>query len=157
MIYTRNIKKALRGLSKEVIGSESGKNSRHMSDMFFLLFGKDNDVIQIKHKINIKKIIKNIIDKILKRGTRIGESKWHNQVLITVIFSSEFCQMLITLLDSEKVICTTKINLGEDRRTIKDNKKPIHRRNTILVTPSDSIEFAVINTQTEATIPLFEK
>ncbi|MBW0577592.1 hypothetical protein O181_117307, partial [Austropuccinia psidii MF-1] len=60
--------------------------------------------------------------------------------------------MFITLLDSEQVICTRQINLGEDRRTIKNFEKLIHRRNRILVLTSNSIEFAVINTQTEATI-----
>ncbi|MBW0521533.1 hypothetical protein O181_061248 [Austropuccinia psidii MF-1] len=60
--------------------------------------------------------------------------------------------MFITLLDPQQAICTTQINHGEDRRTIKDIKKLVHRRNRILDLPSHSIEFAVINTQTEATI-----
>ncbi|MBW0517769.1 hypothetical protein O181_057484 [Austropuccinia psidii MF-1] len=113
-----------------------------MSEMFFLRLGKDHNVIQINHNINIKKIIENIIDKILKRGSRIGGSKRHNQILITAIFSLQTGQVLINLLDSEQVICTMPINLGEDRRTIKDSEKIIHRRNRILFLPSNSIEFA---------------
>ncbi|MBW0522081.1 hypothetical protein O181_061796 [Austropuccinia psidii MF-1] len=114
---------ALGGLRKEVIGSESGKNSGHMSDMLFFRFGKDHNVIQINHNINIKKIIRNIIDKVLTRGRSIGDPKWHTQILIAAIFSSNTCQMFMNLLDSEKVICTTQINLGEDRRTIENSKE----------------------------------
>ncbi|MBW0498093.1 hypothetical protein O181_037808 [Austropuccinia psidii MF-1] len=128
-----------------------------MSDMLFLRFGKDHNVIQINHNKNIKKILENIIDKILKRGRSIGEPKWHNQVLITAIFSSKSCQMVITLLDSENFLCTTQINPGEDERTIKDIKELINRRDRMLVPPSNRIEFSVINIQTEATIYLFKK
>ncbi|MBW0575632.1 hypothetical protein O181_115347, partial [Austropuccinia psidii MF-1] len=110
--------------------------------MFFCRFGKGYNVIQINHNIKIKKILEDIIDKILKGGRSVGESKRHDQVLKAAICSSKSCQMLITLLDSEKVICTTQINLGEYRRTIKDIEKLIHRRNRILVLPSNSIEFA---------------
>ncbi|MBW0526745.1 hypothetical protein O181_066460 [Austropuccinia psidii MF-1] len=111
----------------------------------------------MNHNINIKNILEDIIEKILKGDRSIGEPKRHNQVLKTAIFSSKSCQMFITLVDSEQAICTTQINIGEDRRTIKNIGKLIHRRNTILVLPSNSIEFAVINTQTEATILLFDK
>ncbi|MBW0491373.1 hypothetical protein O181_031088 [Austropuccinia psidii MF-1] len=79
------------------------------------------------------------------------------QILITAIFSSETCQLFITFLDSEQVICTTQINIAEDRGTTENSKKLIHRRNRILVLPSNRIEFAVINTQMEATIFLFDK
>ncbi|MBW0539864.1 hypothetical protein O181_079579 [Austropuccinia psidii MF-1] len=145
------MEEALGGLSKKDIGSESGKHSGHMSDMFLHRFGKEHNIIQINHHINTKKILENIIAKILRRCRSIDEPKRHNQVLITAIFSSQSCKMFITLLDSEKAICTTQINLGEDRRTIQEIEKLIHRRNRILVIHSNSIEFVVINTQMEAT------
>ncbi|MBW0588302.1 hypothetical protein O181_128017 [Austropuccinia psidii MF-1] len=50
-----------------------------------------------------------------------------------------------------------QIYLGEDSRTIKDGKELIHWRNRIPGLPSDSITFAVVNTQTEATILFFNK
>ena len=122
ILYTSNMKQALGGLSKEVIGSESGKNSGHMSEMFFFRFGKDHNIIQINHNINIKKIIKNIIDKVLKRGRSIGEPKRHNQILIAAIFSSKSCQMFITLLDSEQVVCPRQsilLKIEEPLKTLR--------------------------------------
>ncbi|MBW0543486.1 hypothetical protein O181_083201 [Austropuccinia psidii MF-1] len=151
------MKQELGGLSKEGIGSELGKNSGLMGDMFLFRFEKDHNIIQMNHNINIKKIIKNIIDKVLKRGRSIGEPKCHNQILIAAIFSSKTCQMFITFLDSEQFICTTQIHLGEDRRTIENSKKMTHSMKRIFVLPSNSIEFVAINTQMEATIFLFDK
>ncbi|MBW0497103.1 hypothetical protein O181_036818 [Austropuccinia psidii MF-1] len=65
--------------------------------------------------------------------------------------------MFSTVIDSDQFICTTQINLGEDGRTIKDIKKQVHSRKRILILPSQSFEFAVINTQTEATIFVLAK
>ncbi|MBW0592221.1 hypothetical protein O181_131936 [Austropuccinia psidii MF-1] len=45
ILYTRNMKYALGGFSKEFIGSESGKNSGNMGNMFFLRLGKDHHII----------------------------------------------------------------------------------------------------------------
>ncbi|MBW0476409.1 hypothetical protein O181_016124 [Austropuccinia psidii MF-1] len=141
------MKEALGGLSKEVIVSKSENNREHMSDIFFLIFGKDNNIIKIKHSIHIKKIIEDIIDNILKRGRSIGGPKWNKKLLITAIFASKTCQVFITFLDSEQVICTMHINLGEDRRTIEYSENLIHRRSGILVLPSNIIESGVINTK----------
>ncbi|MBW0498409.1 hypothetical protein O181_038124 [Austropuccinia psidii MF-1] len=144
------MEKTLGCLGNNVIVPHSGKNSGHMSEMFFFRLGKKHNLIQIKNEINICKIRENIIEKIFKTDRNIGEPKWHNQVPIAAIFSSECCQTSITFPDYEQVICTMKINLGEYRRTIKDSKKLIHRSNRIFILPSNRIEFVIINTQTEA-------
>ena len=65
--------------------------------------------------------------------------------------------MLIPLFNSQEIISTTQIYLGEDSSTIEYGKKLIHWRNRIPVLPSDSIKFAVVNTQTKTTILFLNK
>ncbi|MBW0592725.1 hypothetical protein O181_132440, partial [Austropuccinia psidii MF-1] len=56
-----------------------------------------------------------------------------------------------------EIICTTQIYLGEDSGTVEYGKKLVHRRNTVPVLPSDSIEFALVNTQMKTSIVFLNK
>ena len=55
-----------------------------------------------------------VIDKLLKGGRSIGESKGHDQIFKESISGSEGSFPFITFLDSDEVVGSSQINVGED-------------------------------------------
>ncbi|MBW0543729.1 hypothetical protein O181_083444 [Austropuccinia psidii MF-1] len=140
------------GFGKQTIVPQSLEDRSHMFDMFLLRTEEHHNIIQINHNKNIQEICKYIIHKTLERSWSIGQTKWHDKILITTILGSKGSWVLIPLFDSQEIICTTQFYLGEDSGTIEYSKELVHRRNRIPVLPSDGIEFAVVNTQVNTSI-----
>ena len=80
---------------------------------FFLVFGVDEDIIEIYYYKNVKLFCKDLIDIVLKRGYCISQSKKHYLILEIAIAGPKSRFLFITFSDLHPIISVDQVKLGE--------------------------------------------
>ena len=83
---------------------------------FSLIFGVDDDIIQIYNNKDIKLFRKDLIDVALECCRSISQSKKHHLIFEMTVSGPESSLSLISFANSHPVICTGKVKLGKSPR-----------------------------------------
>ncbi len=78
-----------------------------------MVFGTDQDIIQIHHNEDIKLFSEDFIDVVLETGGCVGKSEGHYLVLEVAVSGAEGRFLLVTFSDSHPMIGTSEIQLGK--------------------------------------------
>ena len=90
------------------------KNLTYCLDMAFaLIFGVDEDIIQIHNDKDIKLFRENLIDIALKCCQSVGQSKRHYLIFEVAVSGPESSLLLISFVNSHTVIGTGEVELGK--------------------------------------------
>jgi hypothetical protein len=130
----------------ELMVSKSLQNNTEMPHMLFFTLRIDQDVVnedndklvQLRHEYRVHQVH--------EMCRNIGESKWHNKILIQPVPGGETGLRNIFWADLDLMITRMKIDLGKDFCTGKLIKKNIDVGQCILVLDSDGIQRPVVNT-----------
>jgi hypothetical protein len=144
-------------LSIKLMISQTLKDNSEMFDMFFLVFGVDEDIIDKDHYEFVKLRHKHGVHEVHEVGWGIRETKRHYQELVKTVTSGESGFMNVTRSNFDLVVTRTKVDLGENFGSSQLIKKNIDSGKRIFVIDGDCIERSVIHTQSQATIFLFDE
>jgi hypothetical protein len=125
--------------------------------MLFLTFGVDEDIIDKDHYEFVELRHKHGVHKVHDVGWGICETKGHHQELVESVRSGESSFRDVTRSNFDFVVTRTKIHLGENFGSSQLIKKNIKSGKRIFVLRRYCIERSVVNTQSQATIFLFDK
>src|SRR5882762_5634460 len=125
-----------------------------MNPMFLKRVRKNKNIIKINDDANVSHIGKNIIHEMLESRRCIGQAKGHNQVLECAIACAEGGKPLVAFHNADVVVTGTKINLGEYFGRPQLIKKVANKWKRVSVPPSEPIELAVVDTESERPILL---
>ena len=90
------------------------KNPTHYLDVVFsLVFGVDEDIIQIHNDKNIEFFREDFIDIAMKCCRSVGQSKRHYLILKVFVSGPESSFPLISFANSHPVIGTGEVELGK--------------------------------------------
>ena len=120
--------------------------------MFLNRVRKNKNIIKINDDTNVSHIRKNIIHEMLESRRCVGQAKGHNQVLECTIACAEGGKPLVAFNNADVVVTGAKINLGEyfGRPQLIEKVANKWKR----VSPSEPIELAVVDTESERPILL---
>jgi hypothetical protein len=85
----------------------------------------------------------------LECGRSIGEAKVHDQKVEGAISGSEGSFPFVTWSDMDKVVCASKVDLGEDTQVVEAIEEVWDERKGIVISFGDSIEAMPINAEAE--------
>jgi hypothetical protein len=116
----------------ELMVTKSLQNNVEMLCMLFFTLGIDQDIINEYHDKLIQLQHEYGVHQVQEMCRNIGESKWHNQILIQPIPGGEDGLSNIFWADLNLMITRIKINLEKDFCTDKLIKKNVDRGNGYL-------------------------
>ena len=100
------------GIQREF--AQQVENLTHCLDMAFaLIFGVDEDIIQIHNDKDIELFRKDLIDVVLECCWSVGQSKKHYLIFKMVVSGLENSFLLISFANSHPVIGTGEVELGK--------------------------------------------
>jgi hypothetical protein len=85
-----------------------------MPSVFFLVLGEDQNVIKVGNTGMIPILSQDMVDKILKRGQSVAQTKGHQDVFVVAIASPEDCLPFVALFHTDMGKGISKVNNGED-------------------------------------------
>jgi hypothetical protein len=100
-------------LGIELMVLKSLQNNVEMPRLLFFIIGVDQDVVNEDHDKLVQLRHEYGVHQVHKMCRSIGESKWHNQILIQPVPGGEGSLRNIFRMDLDLVITRTKINLGK--------------------------------------------
>ena len=89
------------------------ENPTYCLDVVFLVFGVDEDIIQIHNNKDIEFFRKDLIDIVLECCQSVGELKKHYFLLEVAVSGSESSLSLISFANSHPVVGTNEVKLGK--------------------------------------------
>jgi hypothetical protein len=125
--------------------------------MLFLHLGIDQNVVNEHHYKFVKELHEHLVHEIHEVGRGVGQAKGHHGVLKQTITGGEGGLGNIGLSDFQLMISGTEINLGEYLGSIQLIKQVFDFWEQILVFNSYLIEFTIVHTQSNGTVPLVHK
>jgi hypothetical protein len=144
-------------LSIKLMISQMLQDNSKVFGMLFLIFGVDEDIIDKDHYKFVELCHKHGVHEVHEIGWGICETKGHYQKLIETITSGEGSFRNVTRSNFDLVVTRTKVNVGEHFGSSQLIKKNINSGKRIFVLDGHCIERSVVNTQSQATIFLFDK
>jgi hypothetical protein len=126
--------------------TESLKNDPKMLHMLFFILRVYQDVINEYHDKLVQLQHEYEVYQVHEICMSIGESKWHNQILVQPIPGGKYGLRNVFWTDLDLMITRMKINLEEDPSTGKLIKKNVDMGQRIFVLDGDGIQRPVINT-----------
>jgi hypothetical protein len=137
--------------------SQTLKDNSEMFDMFFLVFGIDEDIIDEDHYELVELRHKYGVHDVHEVGWGVRETKGHYQKFVEAMSSRESGFWNITRSNFYLMITRTKVDLGENFGSSQLIKQNIDSGKRIFALDGDYIEQSVIHTQSQATIFLFDE
>ena len=125
--------------------------------MFLNRVRKNKNIIKINDDANVSHIRKNIVHEMLESRRCVGQAKGHNQVLECAIACVEGGKPLVTFRNVDIVVTGAKIDLGEYFGRPQLIEKVANKWKRVSVLPSEPIELAVVDTESERPILLLGK
>jgi hypothetical protein len=117
-----------------------------MLDMFLLIFGIDQNIIDKDHYELVKLHHEYGVHEVHEVGGGIGETKRQHQVLVETILSGQSSFRNVTRSNFDLMITRPKINLGENLSSSQLIEKNIIAGKRIFVFGGHRIERSVVNT-----------
>jgi hypothetical protein len=133
-------------LDIELMVSKSLQNNSEMLLMLFFTLGIDQDVINEDHDKLVQLRHEHIVHQVHEMCRSIGESKWHNKILVQPIPDREGSLRDIFWMNLDLMITWMEIDLGKDSCTGKLIKENVDVGQWILVLNDDDIQRPVVNT-----------
>ena len=124
---------------------------------FALIFGVDEDIIQIHNDKNIKFFRKDLIDVALECCQSLGQFKRYYLIFEMAVSGPESSLLLISFTNSHPVISTSKVELGKPPCSPQSIQELSDRRQWVLVLDCKIVKSPIINAKLEAAIWLFIK
>ncbi len=81
--------------------------------LFALDLSVDDDIIEIHHYEDVKLLGQDLVDIVLKRGRRIGQSERHDLVLEMAIAGPEGHLLFVAFPDPHLMVGIDQVELGE--------------------------------------------
>ena len=132
-------------VSIHLVFAEDFEDLAEMLLVFPFVLAIDEDVINVDNDTNIEKRFEDVLDQSLKCGWSIGESEWHDLVLIMTISSAESGFFDIILVDSDLMVTPAKIDFGEDGCALKSVEEVVDERDGESILFCDLVECPVVN------------
>ncbi len=76
--------------------------------------GVDKDVVDVNYHKAVEELPEHLVHELLEDGGGVGKAIRHHEVLIVAGGSNECCLPLIAFPDSNEVVRTAQVQLGED-------------------------------------------
>lgn len=104
-----------------------------MLNVFLVVVGEYQNVIQINEYKCIQHPSENIINKGLEYGWGIDQAKWHYLVFVVANRGVEWRLPLVYLTNPEYMVCVMKIQFSKDGATLQNHESHGPERKRVLV------------------------
>jgi hypothetical protein len=128
--------------------------------MAFMLSGvtrEDQDVVEVDEDVDIEKVSEEVVHPLLERCRGIGETKGHDKAFEEPIAGPESGLPLVSRSNSKKIVCSTKVEFGEDLGTAKTIKSLADQRDGVPILDGNPVETPIIDAETKRTILLLDE
>jgi hypothetical protein len=148
---------AFLGLGVKSISSKTLQDLTHMAFMLSGIAREDQDVVEVDEDIDIEKVSEEVIHPLLERCRGIGETKGHDKAFEESIAGPESGLPLVSRSNSKKIVCSTKVEFGEDLGTAKTIKSLTDQRDGVPILDGNPVETPIIDAETKRTVLLLDE
>ncbi len=123
-----------------------------MFDMFFFVFGIDEDIIQICCGEVVEEFVEDVVNEVLEDVRGIVETKWHYQSLVESESGDEGCFPFVSFGYPDSVENDDDIQFGENLGFIQSIQGFPNQGQEVLVFDGDIVQASIIGTDSDTTI-----
>jgi hypothetical protein len=98
------MERALLWLGEEAVGTKAFQHEANVTLVFLTGPAEDEDVIEIDDGEIVQEVAKDVVHEILEGGGSVGETEWHDVVLVVAIARTKGGLPLVTFCNADEVV-----------------------------------------------------
>ncbi len=123
-----------------------------MFNMFFFVFGIDENIIQICYSEIVEEFIKDVVNEVLEDVKDITEIEWYHQNLVESESDDEGCLPFVSFSYLDSVENNDDVQFGEDLGFVQSIQGFPDQEQGIPIFDNDIVQASVIGTDSDTAI-----